>query len=93
MASVVFSSDWGAPRIVVFSGGFQFHLGEKLTDEPFRAARPWPRRMKPCSGSSFGHQARGKERGVGLFKPWPKLRRKVLYTSNGVEHAIRRISR
>jgi len=32
---------WGAPRILVLSGGFYVHLGPELTDEPFRAARLW----------------------------------------------------
>ncbi len=32
---------WGAPRIVVFSGGFFYHLGKDLSQEPFRAARLW----------------------------------------------------
>lgn len=32
---------WGSPRIVVFSGGFHYHLGPNLTDEAFRAARLW----------------------------------------------------
>lgn len=32
---------WGAPRIVVVSGGFRFHLGPDLKQEPFRAARLW----------------------------------------------------
>ncbi len=32
---------WGAPRIVVFSGGFKYHLGENLDQEPFRVARLW----------------------------------------------------
>ncbi len=32
---------WGAPRIVVFSGGFNYHLGENLDQEPFRVARLW----------------------------------------------------
>jgi hypothetical protein len=32
---------WGAPRILIMSGGFHHHLGEKLTEEPFRAARLW----------------------------------------------------
>ncbi len=32
---------WGSPRIVVFSGGFQYHLGKELNQEPFRAARLW----------------------------------------------------
>lgn len=32
---------WGAPRILVFSGGIRFHIGADLRDEPFRAARLW----------------------------------------------------
>lgn len=32
---------WGAPRIVVFSGGFFCHLGKDIAQEPFRAARLW----------------------------------------------------
>lgn len=32
---------WGAPRILVFSGGFHHHLGPDLKEEPFRAARLW----------------------------------------------------
>lgn len=32
---------WGAPRILVLSGGFKHHLGPGLKDEPFRAARLW----------------------------------------------------
>jgi DNA processing protein len=32
---------WGAPRILVLSGGFHYHLGPNLKEEPFRAARLW----------------------------------------------------
>lgn len=32
---------WGAPRILVLSGGFHHHLGPELKEEPFRAARLW----------------------------------------------------
>ncbi len=32
---------WGAPRIVVFSGGFFHHLGKNLKEEAFRSARLW----------------------------------------------------
>lgn len=32
---------WGAPRILVFSGGFFKHLGPDLKEEPFREARLW----------------------------------------------------
>jgi len=32
---------WGAPRIVVVSGGFYHHLGPNLKEELFRAAKLW----------------------------------------------------
>ena len=32
---------WGAPRILVFNGTLEDHLGTDLTEEPFRAARLW----------------------------------------------------
>lgn len=32
---------WGAPRILILSGGFHHHLGKDLKEEPFRAARLW----------------------------------------------------
>ncbi|MBS1714597.1 MAG: hypothetical protein JST30_09705 [Armatimonadetes bacterium] len=32
---------WGAPRVIVFSGGIRVHLGDDLKNEPFRAARLW----------------------------------------------------
>lgn len=32
---------WGAPRILILSGGFYHHLGLDLKDEPFRTARLW----------------------------------------------------
>lgn len=32
---------WGAPRVLVFSGGIRVHLGNDLRNEPFRAARLW----------------------------------------------------
>lgn len=38
---------WGAPRILVFSGGIQYHLGANLTEEPFRAARLWRYQFDP----------------------------------------------
>lgn len=39
--SAVVPLRWGSPRIVVVSGGFKFHLGVDLEQEPFRAARLW----------------------------------------------------
>lgn len=41
MQAAVVPLRWGAPRILVLSGGFKFHLGEQLDQEPFRAARLW----------------------------------------------------
>jgi hypothetical protein len=38
---------WGAPRIVVLSGGFKYHLGDDLKDELFRAARLWRYQFDP----------------------------------------------
>lgn len=38
---------WGAPRIVVVSGGFYYHLGKNLKDELFRAARLWRYEFDP----------------------------------------------
>lgn len=32
---------WGAPRVLVLSGGFYHHLGKDLKEEPFRTARLW----------------------------------------------------
>ncbi len=39
--SAVVPLRWGAPRILVMSGGFHHHLGEMLDQEPFRVARLW----------------------------------------------------
>lgn len=38
---------WGSPRVVVLSGGFHFHLGTQLNNEPFRAARLWRYQWDP----------------------------------------------
>jgi hypothetical protein len=39
--SAVVPLRWGAPRVLVVSGGFKYHLGDGLDQEPFRAARLW----------------------------------------------------
>jgi len=41
MRAAIVPLRWGSPRIVVFSGGFRFHLGTDLKDEPFPAGRLW----------------------------------------------------
>lgn len=40
---------WGSPRIIVFSGGFKYHLGDDLNEEPFRAARLWRYAFDPLT--------------------------------------------
>jgi DNA processing protein len=45
--SAVVPLRWGSPRILVLSGGFQYHLGPNLQDEPFRAARLWRYQFDP----------------------------------------------
>ena len=41
MRAAIVPLRWGSPRIVVFSGGFQHHLGEQLDQEPFLSATLW----------------------------------------------------
>lgn len=40
---------WGSPRVVVFPGGFHHHLGPRLRDEPFEAARLWRYEWDPLT--------------------------------------------
>jgi DNA processing protein len=48
---------WGAPRIVVLSGGFHWHLGPNLDEEPFRAARLWRYRWDPVTDLAVSRRA------------------------------------
>jgi|SRR5579871_174749 len=48
---------WGAPRIVVLSGGFHHHLGEKLNQEPFRVARLWRYAWDPLTDLAISRRA------------------------------------
>ena len=41
MRAAVVPLRWGSPRIIVFSGGFHYHLGRQLNEEPFPAGRLW----------------------------------------------------
>ncbi|MEQ1936445.1 MAG: hypothetical protein ABL962_21535 [Fimbriimonadaceae bacterium] len=41
MRAAVVPLRWGSPRILVLSGGFKYHLGADLKQEPFRATRLW----------------------------------------------------
>lgn len=51
---------WGAPRIIVFSGGIKVHLGEDLRNEPFRAARLWRYQWDPKTDLAISRRAPGK---------------------------------
>jgi len=48
---------WGAPRVVVFSGGIRFHLGSDLRDEPFRAGRLWRYQWDPKTDLAVSRRA------------------------------------
>jgi len=51
---------WGAPRIVVLSGGFYHHLGKGLNEEPFRAARLWRYAWDPKTDLAVSRRAPNK---------------------------------
>lgn len=55
--SAVVPLRWGSPRIVVFSGGFKHHLGEKLDQEPFKAARLWRYQWDPITDLAISRKA------------------------------------
>ncbi|MBS1703682.1 MAG: hypothetical protein JST12_18610 [Armatimonadetes bacterium] len=48
---------WGAPRIVVMPGGFHFHLGKDLRQEPFRMARLWRYEWDPKTDLAVSRRA------------------------------------
>lgn len=41
MRAAIVPLRWGSPRIVVFSGGFKYHIGDGLRQEPFLSATLW----------------------------------------------------
>ena len=55
--SAVVPLRWGSPRIVVMSGGFRFHLGNGLEQEPFRAARIWRYQWDPKTDLAISRRA------------------------------------
>jgi hypothetical protein len=78
---------WGAPRVLVVSGGFCFHLGVKLNQEPFRAARLWRYQWDPTTDLIISRRAPEKKPTFALHNPtvdrmigqitrgeWPGLR-------------------
>lgn len=60
---------WGAPRILVFSGGFLHHLGSDLTEEPFRAARLWRYQFDPKTDLVISRRAPCKLPTYAQFNP------------------------
>jgi DNA processing protein len=60
---------WGAPRILVFSGGFFHHLGPNLKDEPFRAARLWRYQFDPRTDLVISKRAPDKLPTFARFNP------------------------
>ena len=57
MRAAVVPLRWGSPRIVVMSGGFKYHLGEDLNEEPFRAARLWRYCWDPLTDLAVSRRA------------------------------------
>lgn len=60
---------WGAPRIVVVSGGFHHHFGERLKDEPFRAARLWRYQWDAKTDLAVSRRAPDKRPTFGTHNP------------------------
>lgn len=60
---------WGSPRIVVFSGGFQHHLGKDLDQEPFRSARLWRYKFDPKTDLVVSRRAPDRKPTYALFNP------------------------
>lgn len=46
---VIAAFTWGSPLIVVLSGGFHYHLGSELDQQPFAAGRLWRYNWDPVS--------------------------------------------
>ncbi len=60
---------WGAPRILVFSGGFCHHLGPDLKEEPFRAARLWRYQFDARTDLAISRRAPDKLPTFAQFNP------------------------
>lgn len=60
---------WGAPRIVVMSGGFRFHLGDDLDHEPFQAARLWRYKWDPITDLAVSRRAPEKSSTFASLNP------------------------
>lgn len=57
MRAAVVPLRWGSPRVLIVSGGFKFHLGADLNQEPFRAARLWRYRWDPSTDLAVSRRA------------------------------------
>lgn len=60
---------WGSPRVLVLSGGFHYHLGPDLKDEPFRAARLWRFQFDARTDLVISRRAPDKLPTFALFNP------------------------
>lgn len=60
---------WASPRIVVFSGGFQRHLGERLDQEPFKAGRLWRYAWDPIADLAVSRKAPDRPASRSLANP------------------------
>lgn len=60
---------WGAPRVLVLSGGFYHHLGQTLSDEPFRAARLWRYQFDAQTDLVISRRAPDKAPTFALYNP------------------------
>lgn len=87
MRAAVVPLRWGAPRVVVLSGGFAHHLGPELDQEPFRAARLWRYQWDPKVDLVISRRAPDKRPTFASYNPtvdrliakialadWPGLR-------------------
>ena len=69
MRAAIVPLRWGCPRIVVFSGGFRFHLGEDLAREPFLSATLWRERWDARIDLAVSRRAPGKLPTFGRYNP------------------------
>jgi hypothetical protein len=77
---------WGAPRILVLSGGFEYHLGKELKDEPFRAARLWRYQFDAATDLVISRRAPNKPPTFALHNP--AVDRLVLQIANRTIDAL-----
>lgn len=69
MRAAIVPLRWGCPRIVVFSGGFQFHLGKDLSQEPFLSATLWRECWDARTDLAVSRRAPDKLPSFGRYNP------------------------